>query len=390
MRFRSRVLDIQSRAVRQVELRAASQAEASERLAADGVVVLALEAMAEADTAVPPVSVSLLCRELKALLTAGLSVVEALDALAASSGVDSIHAALLERLRMGKSLSVAMMDLGGFPPLLIASVRASERTSDLAHALDAYLRYDDMMDVLRRRVISAALYPAIVVSLGGLIAIFLLLVVIPRFARLYGESGAQASVATRALLGFSAVLAGSPWLVPVMLAVVLLAVLLLVRRGGPMALFRWLVRRIGWLGTQASHFERARVYEALALLVRGGYSMHEALVVSQTLSGSESVTRQLSLARARIEQGGSASAAFAGAGLTDDITERLMRAGERGGQFDRVLAAIAERHRLSFETAVERATRVIEPLLLLAVALVVGAMVVLLYMPVFDIAGSVQ
>lgn len=390
MRFRSRVLDIQSRAVRQVELRAASQAEASERLAADGVVVLALEAMAEADTAVPPVSVSLLCRELKALLTAGLSVVEALDALAVSSGVDSIHAALLERLRMGKSLSVAMMDLGGFPPLLIASVRASERTSDLAHALDAYLRYDDMMDVLRRRVISAALYPAIVVSLGGLIAIFLLLVVIPRFARLYGESGAQASVATRALLGFSAVLAGSPWLVPVMLAVVLLAVLLLVRRGGPMALFRWLVGRIGWLGAQASHFERARVYEALALLVRGGYSMHEALVVSQTLSGSESVTRQLSLARARIEQGGSASAAFAGAGLTDDITERLMRAGERGGQFDRVLAAIAERHRLSFETAVERATRVIEPLLLLAVALVVGAMVVLLYMPVFDIAGSVQ
>jgi general secretion pathway protein F len=390
MRFRSRVLDIHSRAVRQVELRAASLAEAGERLAADGAVVLALEAMADADVVVPPSTVSLLCRELKALLTAGLSVVEALDALAASAGVDSIHAALLERLRMGKSLSVAMADLGGFPALLIASVRASERTSDLAHALDAYLRFDDMMGTLRRRVISAALYPAIVVSLGGLIAVFLLLVVIPRFARLYGETGAQTSVATRALLGFSAVLAGSPWLVPVLLAAALLAVILVVRQGGPMALFRWLVGHVGWLGAQAAHFERARLYEALALLVRGGYSLHEAVLVSQTLSGSASVARQLSLARERIEHGGSASAAFAGAGLTDDITERLMRAGERGGQFDRVLAAIAERHRMSFETAVERATRVIEPLLLLAVALVVGGMVVLLYMPVFDIAGSVQ
>jgi general secretion pathway protein F len=392
MDFEARLFDPASRAVRLQHVQAADEPAARALLAGSGATVLGLKALRHAPrpAAAGRLDLALWCRELRALLQAGLSVVEALDALGAAAGSGSVHDALLARLREGKALSTAMQDVGGFPPLLVASVRASERTSDLPHALDAYLRFDDMVGGLRRKVVSAALYPALVVGLGGLIAVFLLLVVIPRFAALYGESGAGVSVATRALLAFSATLAAQPWLVPVALLLLGAAAWWAATGGRPRRAAAWLVEAWPWLGRQAAHFERARLFEALALLVHGGYSLHEALGVCQTLAQGPGAEARLAEARLRIEQGASASSAFRAAGLTEAVTERLIRAGERGGDFDRVLRAIAERHRQAFETFVERATRIVEPALLLGVALMVGSMVVLLYMPVFDIAASVQ
>jgi general secretion pathway protein F len=393
MLFEARLFDPSTRTVQLRQLQAADEAAARARLAEEGATVLALQAARGRARAAEPAAkrhdLALWCRELRALLQAGLSVVEALDALGAAAGPESIYQLLLARLREGKALSTAMQDLGHFPPLLIASVRASERTSDLTHALDAYLRFDDMVGGLRRKVISAALYPALVVGLGGLIAVFLLLVVIPRFAALYGESGADVSVATRGLLAFSAALSARPWLMPTVLAGLLTLLAWAATGPRPRRAGEWLVEHWSWLGRQVAHFEYARLFEAMALLVHGGYSLHEALGVCLTLAQGRTQGK-LTLARQRIEQGASASVGFQSAGLTDAVTERLIRAGERGGDFDRVLRAIAERHRQTFETFVERATRIVEPVLLLGVALMVGSMVVLLYMPVFDIAASVR
>jgi general secretion pathway protein F len=393
MQFEARLFDPVRREVQLRQLQAADEAAARVLLAEGGATVLALRVL-RGRAAKPPAArrtdLALWCRELRALLQAGLSVVEALDALGAAAGPESVYQLLLARLREGKALSTAMQDVGGFPPLLVASVRASERTSDLTHALDAYLRFDDMVGGLRRKVVSAALYPALVVALGGLIAVFLLLVVVPRFASLYGESGAQVSAATRAVLAFSATLSAQPWLVPIGLVALLCFLAWAATGGRPQRAGAWIVDTWPWLGRQVAHFERARLFEALALLVHGGYSLHEALGVCLGLAQGPRAHGQLVAARQRIEQGASASAGFQSAGLTDTVTERLIRAGERGGDFDRVLRAIAERHRQTFETFVERATRIVEPVLLLGVALMVGSMVVLLYMPVFDIAASVR
>jgi general secretion pathway protein F len=392
MRFEARLFDAATRTVQLRQLDAADESAARALLAGEGATVLALQASRGRIQRAEPTQrhdLALWCRELRALLQAGLSVVEALDALGAAAGPDSIYQLLLARLREGKALSTAMQDVGGFPPLLVASVRASERTSDLTHALDAYLRFDDMVGGLRRKVVSAALYPALVVGLGGLIAIFLLLVVIPRFAALYGESSADVSVATKGLLAFSAALSQRPWLMPAVLFGLITGLAWAATGTRPRQAGIWLVAHWAWLGRQVAHFEYARLFEALALLVHGGYSLHESLGVCLTLAQG-STQAKLTQARQRIEQGASASAGFQSAGLTDAVTERLIRAGERGGDFDRVLRAIAERHRQTFETFVERATRIVEPVLLLGVALMVGSMVVLLYMPVFDIAASVR
>ena len=407
MDYRVRVLDPQAMAVREQRMAAQSEADLRQRVAQSGWQVLEVEAVSSwridwdawgrrRRSGVRKTSeIALFCRELKGLTSAGLSVVEALEALeaqqaAADAGDLAVAGQLLQRLRAGRSLSAAMADAGGFPALLIASIQSSERTSNLGDALDAYLHYDDMIGALRRRIVSAALYPAIVVSLGIVISVFLLWVVIPRFASLYGQMGQGAGTATAMLLGLSKLLHEAPWLVPVVAVSALALLGWLVSGGRASAIGRALVLRWPLLARPVRHFELARLYEALALLFRGGFSLHESLALCQGIAPSRLARDRIRQAQQAIERGVSVAQAFAAGGLTDDITQRLLRASERGGDFGAVLLAISRRHASAFETFVERATRVVEPVLLLGVALLVGGMVVMLYMPIFDIASAIR
>jgi general secretion pathway protein F len=405
MQFLARVLDPVSREVstQRIEAQDAAQAESVVTATGHRLVELkpeGLRARFRVDFGRSTErEVVLFCRELTSLLRAGLSVVEALEALEAhqqrhgterASSVGAFYTGLLRHLRDGKSLSIALTEMPGIPPLLIASVQASERTSNLVSALESYLRYSDLVVRLRSRVVSAALYPGIVIALGSIITVFLLWVVVPRFAALYAQMGPAAGSVTRVLLNLSALLKSVPWLLPA---------LLLMTAGGLAAFAtggRWkralarLIEILPPLRYQALQLELTRLFEALAMLTKGGFSLHESLDLCKTIASTTSQRERLGKAQHQIAQGVSVSRAFAAAALTNAVTERLLRAGERGGDFGAVLHAVSQRHAEIFETFVDRATRVVEPLLLLVVAVLVGGMVVTLYMPIFDIASSIH
>ena len=145
---------------------------------------------------------------------------------------------------------------------------------------------------------------------------------------------------------------------------------------------------IGPLQRQTDHFRLAKLYQALAVLFKGGYTVDQALATAGQLHLGTRFDRCLSQARRHIANGRSASDGLALAGLTDLTDQRLLAAGERTGGFEAVLRSIAERHSLAFEVFVERATRIVEPVLLLLVASIVGGLVVMMYMPIFDMAGG--
>lgn len=333
------------------------------------------------------------CHELKTLLTAGMSVVECIDTLhdkARGGPRHRVHARLLEGLREGLPLSRAMQRVGVFPPVLLAGVAASERTSTLVAALDDYLRYEELLVRLRKQAASAAIYPAIVVSLGTLIALFLLMYVMPRFSRMYVDFHGSVSTATQVLLWLSRTLAEQAHWVGLGAAALAAGAAWLWRRGLVASAASAFVEAVGPLRRQLDHFRLAKLYHSLALMFRGGYSLDEALRVCEGLGLGTRVTNSLRLARLDISRGRPVSAAFEQAGLTETVSQRLLSVGERTGGFDAVLRTIAERHAQAFTTAVERATRIVEPVLLLVVALVVGGIVVMMYMPVFDIANGIR
>ena len=378
-----------SSAVAELQLEAVDEAGAREQVVSRGHVVLSVRALGAAvasrfDTA-------WWCRELRTLLKSGMTVVEAIDTLAAGhhdTERDRVHQGLRTALMQGQSLSKAMVTVGGFPQVLVASVIASERTSTLVEALDDYLRYEEMVERLRRHAVSAAIYPAVVVGLGVAITLFLLMFVIPRFSRMYSDRHANLSATTDAVLWLSRVLQQHMhWVVTGVVAAGVVLILAW-RKGWLRKAADALAERNSQLRKQVDHFRLAKLFQALALMVRGGYTVDEALAVGEALELGPRLQGQLRQTRADIARGRAASVAFSGAGLTETVTARLLAVGERTGAFDTVLRAIADRHAERFATFVERATRLVEPLLLLVVALVVGAIVVMMYMPIFDMANS--
>lgn len=281
-----------------------------------------------------------------------------------------------------------MRATGAFPAVLVAGVTASERTSTLVEALDDYLRYDEMLQRLRRQAVGAAIYPAMVGVVGLAISIFLLVFVIPRFSRIYVDFRGDVSTATHAILWLSQVIAQA---LPILLAVAAVAAALAIRawrRGALQAQAAAIAERVPLLRAHWDHFRFAKLYQALALMFRGGYTFDEALASCSQLDLGPRIAAGLQRAVHDVELGKAPSTALLGAGLADLVAMRLLGVGERTGEFSAILQTIADRHATAFETFIQRASRLLEPLLLLLVALVVGGIVVLMYMPIFDIAGS--
>jgi general secretion pathway protein F len=394
MQFTIRFLSPGAAAVAEEPAEADSEASLRARYTAQGAVVLGISALKP--TAKPRreahFDVSWWCRELRALLRAGMTAVEAIETIAAArhdSVRDRVHARLLKALREGQTLAKAMQGTAAFPAVLIAAVTASQRTSTLGQALDDYLAYDETLARLRRQAVSAAIYPALVVALGLAITLFLLLFVIPRFSKMYVDSPAQLSAATQAVLWLSQLLGRYASAVFVGLGMGVVGLMWAVRRGWLAQAAIAIVESADVLRRQWDQFRLAKLYQSLALMIRGGYTLDEALAVGEKLGLGARLSAGVARARGEMARGRSASLAMAAAGLTELVTERLLAVGERSGGFDAVLQAVADRHAQAFATLVERATRIIEPLMLLIVALLVGGIVVMMYMPIFDMANGI-
>ena len=333
------------------------------------------------------------CKELATLLRAGMTVVEAVETMQLqSTGGSRANAQqiLLKALHEGKSLSQAMLKTGLFPKVLVASVTASERTSTLVVALEDYLRYDLQMQGLRKQAIGAAIYPSIVITFGFLISLFLLLFVIPRFSKMYGTFHARISGATSWILSLSHFVQHSMPMLFLLSCLLLALTLLAWQLRWWHALAGMAAENLPVLRDATKDFRASQLYQSLALTLRGGFPLIEALQVCESLGLGPKMMTALARVIPAIERGQAASQAFVEAGLADFVAERLLRVGERNGQFPEVLQALADRHAQSFSTFVQRATRLIEPLLLVSVALMVGGIVVMMYMPIFDIANGMR
>jgi general secretion pathway protein F len=336
----------------------------------------------------------LFCREVRTLIQAGMTVVEAVETLSArerlKGRVESLSAQLLGRLQQGVALSSALSQLEQTPAVLIAAVRAGERTSNMVQALDDYLRFDGLVTQLRKKFVSAAIYPALVTAVGLVISLFLLLVVMPNFARMYADLRGPAQADAALTIQISQLIGENrPAVVAALLGVVL-AASYWVLSGKAKGHLRRVARNIPWIRRRLEDFELAMMYQALALMLKGGYPMSEALSVAAQSALSSELAAAVRAALGQIEQGSSISKALDQAKLCDEVGRRLLAAAERNGDFHLAAEVVSRLHGEQFELFVERLTRIVEPLLLLVVALVVGGIVVMMYMPVFDMATQLR
>ncbi len=335
----------------------------------------------------------LFSQELVALLQAGLSLIEVLETLAEKEEQNDVKNTLrkiIELLYEGHKLSYAMSQLpNDFPTLYVATVRSSEKTGSLPEVLFRYVVYESQMEGIKRKIVTSSIYPVLLGVVGTLVVMFLMVFVVPSFSHIYEDMGGDLPVMSRMLMNWGRFIDANAKVI--LLAVVAASVLLVAALMQPASKL-WLKQKM-WdmpaIGKRMHLYQLARFYRSLGMLLQGGMPIMEAL---QLVSGllRESLREQLKLASASIREGISISQAMEKYGLVTPLAVRLLRVGERTGQMGEMMERIATFYEEETVRWIERFVKLFEPLLMIFVGLLVGIIVVLMYFPIFELAGSIQ
>lgn len=338
-------------------------------------------------------SLVLFSQELLALLHAGLSIVEGLEALLEKEGqaaTRSVFERLLAGLREGKRFSTVLSEQPElFPALYIGIVKAAEGTSDLPRALGRYIDYQQRIDAVRSKLISAAIYPSILMLVGGGVSFFLIGYVVPRFAEVYKGAGRDLPWMSQKLLEWGQFSSQHGTMLSLSSLAILAVLALLVRQVLAKGGITLLLARLPGIGERLRIYQLSRLYLTLGMLLEGGIPIVSALHTVQDMVPAN-IKSDLQGAIAVIESGSQISQAFENHHLTTPISLRMLRVGERSGEMGQMLTQSAAFYDGEITRWIERFTRSFEPLLMAAIGIVVGAIVVLLYMPIFDLAGSLS
>jgi len=375
-----------------MRLEAIDSSAAAEQAAARGLPVLSVAPCRGLRLGADGFSLVLFTQELLALLRAGLGLIESIRALAErqSAAGRSVLQGVLDGLHDGKALSQALAQFPqAFPLLYVETVRASERTGAIVDALSRFVQYQSQVDQIRQKLVSALIYPALLCVVGFAVSGFLVGYVVPRFSGIYLEMNKELPWASRLLFEMGAAVERHAfWIAAAAIAAVAAGVTAF-RAGTLQAAWLRTATVLPLFGPRMRVYRLTRFYRTLAMLLAGGVPLVAALHMVAGLV-DDAARRLLDAAIREVHDGGKLSAALARHGLTTPIALRMLDVGERSGNLGALLEQAAAFHEEELARWVERTTRMLEPVLMLFIGVLIGGIVVLMYMPIFDLAGTLQ
>lgn len=337
--------------------------------------------------------VMLFSQELRVLLEAGLPLVEAIDTLAEKESRTENRAVfehVSRTLRQGRPLSAAIDQFPElFPAIYAATLRAAERTSDIAPALGRYVAYARQIAALRRTVTQAMIYPSLLLGVGGLVSLFLMLYVVPRFSRIYEERAVDLPLVSKALLSWGRAVEGHGLAVAALFAAAAAVVAWALLSAPMRAWFAAWLWRVPGIAERLRVYQLTRFYRTAGMLLHGGLTLLAALHMCAELL-SPALRARLAQACLSISEGQPVSVSMERHGLTTPVALRMLAVGEQSGNMSEMMDRIAMFHDEEIARWVDWVIRLFEPLLMAAIGLVIGAIVVLMYMPIFELAGNLR
>ncbi|WKB56139.1 type II secretion system F family protein [Eleftheria terrae] len=337
------------------------------------------------------ISGPLFAQQLSTLLQAGIGPVEAVKALVKQSrGAGTpVLQQLLSELEQGRSLAQALEATAAFDTLLIALVRASEMTSNLPDALQRYLQHAEQTQAVRQRVITASVYPVLLLAVGTLVMAFLLTYVVPRFSGIFASLHTDLPWTARLLLNWGQLVKdhGTALALSAAGAVATLAA----AAASPTVrakVFAWILtqRHVGHY-VQLVYF--ARLYRTIGTLLDGGIPFPKALEMAAALLPVHLRTAAFK-ALDKVREGLPPSHALALCGLTSPVADQLLQVGERSGELGAMMNQAAIFHEGETARVIERFMRALEPVVMTVIGVGIGGIVVIMYMPIFELASAIQ
>ena len=343
---------------------------------------------------IPPATFLVFNQELAALLKAGLPLLQGLELMLERQRDPQLRTVLgdvRDRIKSGQDLSEAFAAYGDvFPPLYASSLKAGERTGELEQVIRRFIRYQKLVLEARKKVISALVYPTVLVLLSLAMIVVMAVVVVPKFTIFFRDLEVELPLITRVTLALSDFLTGNwYWLVPALVVAVVALRRWLVTERGRLLRDTYLLR-VPLAGGIAKRFALGEFTRSLSTLLGGGIPLVSALEIAVSAVGNRSIRRVLTPTIQQVREGQPFYGALESTGIFEPLEIDMVKVGEATGSLDTMLGSVAEFIDEQIETRMARLLSLVEPLMLVFMGLIVATLLISIYVPLFNSIGKIQ
>ncbi|MCD4721230.1 MAG: type II secretion system F family protein [Desulfobacula sp.] len=331
-------------------------------------------------------------QEFLTLLRAGLPVVLAFDGIIEQQD-KGFFSMILKNIRddisEGESIPNAFEKYENiFSSLYIATLRSGEASGNMPDAIEEYLEYFERSRQIRQKIKAASVYPAILTICSIFVVAFLIIFVVPSITGTFVEAGAQLPFFTRILLQFSYFIRSYFWVISggIIFTIWLVSFCLKTKQGK--LLFDTHYLKIPFIGELSVIYSTALFTSSLSTVLRGGIPLNQALQISKGLISNSFMQAGIKNALLLIEQGEGFALALKKVDIFPGMALRMVAAGEEGGNLEKVLKDIAVFYEKDVAAKLSIITSTIEPVLMVLMGFVIGFIMLAMYMPIFQMAGT--
>ncbi len=332
-------------------------------------------------------------QQFNTLIKAGLPILKALDLLAERAATPRLRPLLEDvrgRVREGASLSEALERQGSFPKVYVTAVLAGEKSGNLTGVLDYYIAYQRVATGVRKKLIATLIYPVILVTVAAAIVTYLVTYVVPQFAKLYSDMSVELPLVTRLLLTLTVSYRGYFGAAVGLLVAGIIGLLIWSRtEGGGLAVDR-LKLKIPILGDTWIKFQVAQFCRTLSTLLGGGTPLVSALSTAADSVQSRLVSSSIARAAELVREGQSLHTALASSGIMPELGNEMIEVGEASGALSPMLGSVAEFYEEETNQRLATMIAVVEPAILVFMAIVIGFILISLYLPIFSFSVGAQ
>jgi len=333
-------------------------------------------------------------QELATLLKAGMPLVQSLDILRRrvsnpvfKSVLNDVH----DRVRAGSSLSESFEAHGAmFPGVYTASLLAGEKSGNLEQVIRRYVAYVKVVEGVRRKTISALIYPAVLLVLSLIVVGILVLRVVPQFSGYYEQFGKELPLSTRVIVAISSYATTYFGAMVLVSAAIAAAIWVWLKRPGQRErVDRWILK-FPLLGGVAQKFSTSQASRTLATLLGGGIPLVNAIDVAARSIKNRYMARELQRASQQVREGRALASAMADSGAFPDVSLKMVEVGEQTGALQEMLNSLADFYDEEIETNLDRFVTLVEPILLIIMGIVIAGLLLALYMPLFNLSNALR
>ena len=333
-------------------------------------------------------------QELATLLKAGMPLVQSLDILRRRV-LNPVFKAVLddvsERVRAGSALSEAFDAHGTmFPGVYTASILAGEKSGNLEQVIRRYVAYVKVVANVKRKTVSALVYPLILMLLSLAVVSIIVLRVVPEFGAFYAQFNEELPLSTQIIVMVSDFARAYFVLIIMSVIVVAFGIWAWLKEPKQRERFdRWTLRLPG-IGPIARKFSTSQAARTLATLLGGGIPLVNAIDVSARSIGNQHMAHELRNAAQQVREGRSFANSMSQSGAFPDVAIKMVEVGESTGALQEMLNSLSDFYDEEIETSLGRFVTMVEPALLVIMGIIIASLLLALYMPLFNLSSVVS